>query len=60
MLGAGAVLGMAFLIMKRRDATRLREALDRRDDQLTEELDESFPASDPPSHTPTMGSSVPR
>lgn len=58
--GAGAALGMAFLTVRRRDAARLREAVARRDDQVTEELDESFPASDPPSHTPTMGSSVPR
>jgi hypothetical protein len=28
------------------------------DEMLTNELEDSFPASDPPSHTPTLGSQV--
>jgi len=59
LISTGAALGMAFLTMRRRSATRLRQAVTHRDDQVTEESDESFPASDPPSHTPTSGSSVP-
>jgi hypothetical protein len=35
----------------------LREALTE-DEMLTSELEDSFPASDPPSHTPTLGSQV--
>ncbi len=57
LIGTGAALGMTVLTMRRRGATR--EAVTHRDDQVTEASDESFPASDPPSHTPTIGSSVP-
>ncbi len=35
----------------------LRQALTD-DEMLTSELEDSFPASDPPSHTPTLGSQV--
>ena len=59
LISTGAALGTAFLTMRRRGATRLREAVARRDDRVTEELNESFPASDPPSHTPTIGSRIP-
>jgi len=59
LLSTGAALGTAFLTMRRRGATRLRQAVARGDDRVTEESDESFPASDPPSHTPTIGSSIP-
>lgn len=58
LISTGAALGTAFLTMRRRGATRLREAV-ARDDRITEESDESFPASDPPSHTPTIGSRIP-
>jgi hypothetical protein len=57
LVGIGAALGMAFHTMRRRSA-RLHEGRARRDQQVTEPSDESFPASDPPSHTPTMGSTV--
>ena len=59
LISTGAALGMTFLTMRRRGATRLRAAAAVRDEQVTEASDESFPASDPPSHTPTIGSSVP-
>ncbi|MEO8481625.1 MAG: hypothetical protein ABI634_05395 [Acidobacteriota bacterium] len=35
----------------------LRQALTE-DEMLTSELEDSFPASDPPSHTPTLGSQI--
>jgi hypothetical protein len=57
LLGAGAALGMVVHTMRRRSA-RWREDADRADRQVTEASDESFPASDPPSHTPTVGSNV--
>ena len=57
LIGVGAALGMAFHTMRRRSG-RLHEGMARRDEQVTEASDESFPASDPPSHTPTIGSSV--
>ena len=41
----------------RQRVTILRQALTE-DEMLTSELEDSFPASDPPSHTPTLGSQV--
>jgi len=57
LIGAGAALGMVFHTMRQR-AARARDAAVRQDDQVTQESDDSFPASDAPSHTPTSGSHV--
>jgi hypothetical protein len=51
---AGALL--VYRSVKQRVAI-LRQALTE-DEMLTSELEDSFPASDPPSHTPTLGSQV--
>jgi hypothetical protein len=57
LVGVGAALGVTFHTMRRRRA-RLHEGRLRRDQRVTEASDESFPASDPPSHTSTIRSSV--
>lgn len=53
---AGAVLVYRSV---RQRVVILRRALTE-DEMLTSELEDSFPASDPPSHTATLGSQVAR
>jgi hypothetical protein len=54
-----ASVASALLVYRaiRQRVTILRQALTE-DEMLTSELEDSFPASDPPSHTPTLGSQV--
>jgi len=56
LMGVGAALGMVVHTLRRRRATLRDHAV--QDERVTEASDESFPASDPPSHTPTVGSQV--
>lgn len=51
---AGALL--VYRSVKQRVAILRRALTD--DEMLTSELEDSFPASDPPSHTATLGSQV--
>ena len=51
LLGAGAA-GLTVMLVQRRRQARLDAANDARIDEASED---SFPASDPPSHTPTLG-----
>ena len=58
LLGAAGAVGIVLQTMRLRRAARTPQLVVRRDEQVTEASEDSFPASDPPSHTPTIGSSV--
>ncbi len=57
-VAAGAVAGALFAskALKRRARTQQLDA--RQEQEIDTEIDDSFPASDPPSHTPTAGATT--
>jgi hypothetical protein len=52
---AGASAAVLVYVSVRQRVSMLREMMSHEDERVTEALEESFPASDPPSQTPTIG-----